>query len=63
MVLSPAALQEELSDRMKSVWMGRCFIRPSGTEDVVRIYAEASSQIDADNLAIQAMDLVNKHIG
>ena len=29
----------------------RSFVRPSGTENVVRIYAEASTQNDADALA------------
>ena len=32
----------------------RCFVRPSGTEDVVRVYAEAQTQADADGLAHQA---------
>ena len=31
---------------------GRCFVRPSGTEDVVRVYAEAASQQQADELAL-----------
>lgn len=30
---------------------GRAFARPSGTEDVVRVYAEASTQEQADALA------------
>lgn len=30
---------------------GRAFVRPSGTEDVVRVYAEASTQKFADLLA------------
>ncbi len=32
----------------------RCFVRPSGTEDVVRVYAEAHDQDAADNLAHEA---------
>ena len=31
--------------------MGRSFVRPSGTEDVVRVYAEAATRAGADNLA------------
>ena len=31
---------------------GRAFVRPSGTEDVVRVYAEASTQDEADQLAL-----------
>ena len=30
---------------------GRAFVRPSGNEDVVRIYAEALTQTSADTLA------------
>jgi len=30
---------------MAAVARGRCFARPSGTEDVVRIYAEAATQV------------------
>ena len=29
------------------------FVRPSGTEDVVRVYAEAATQADADALALK----------
>jgi len=36
----------------------RCFIRPSGTEDIVRIYAEANTRQDADRLAILAAQIV-----
>jgi phosphoacetylglucosamine mutase len=38
----------------------RAFVRPSGTEDVVRIYAEAETQRDADVLASEAATLVHK---
>lgn len=31
----------------------RSFVRPSGTEDVVRVYAEAATQDEADQLAKQ----------
>lgn len=42
---------------------GRCFIRPSGTEDVIRVYAEASSQDAADNLAHSVAKLVDQFLG
>lgn len=32
--------------------------RPSGTEDVVRIYAEADTQLHADKLAIEVATAV-----
>lgn len=34
------------------------FFRPSGTEDVVRIYAEADTQINADKLALEVATAV-----
>lgn len=36
----------------------RTFVRPSGTENVVRVYAEASTQRDADVLASEAAAIV-----
>ena len=41
----------------------RCFVRPSGTEDAVRVYAEANSQRGADSLASEAMMLIHKLCG
>ena len=37
---------------------GRCFVRPSGTEDVVRVYAEASTRQEAMELANLAAEIV-----
>ena len=42
---------------------GRCFIRPSGTEDVVRVYAEASTQEAADGLAYSVAKLADQFLG
>jgi len=36
----------------------RCFVRPSGTEDVVRVYAEALSKHDCNSLAEKAAQIV-----
>ena len=42
-----------------SFWPRRAFVRPSGTEDVVRVYAEAAgSQAAADELAHRVMRAV-----
>jgi len=46
-----------------TVTKARCFVRPSGTEDVVRIYAEASSQKDANDLAKRAAYFVQIYFG
>ena len=42
---------------------GRSFIRPSGTEDVIRVYVEASTQEAADSLANSVAKLVDQHLG
>uniref|UniRef100_A0A5F8H606 Phosphoacetylglucosamine mutase n=1 Tax=Monodelphis domestica TaxID=13616 RepID=A0A5F8H606_MONDO len=49
--VTPLGLQEVIDDLVKKYRFSRAFVRPSGTEDVVRVYAEADSQENADNLA------------
>ena len=51
--IAPAELQVELDALASKHELGRCFVRPSGTEDVVRVYAEAATQAAADALALQ----------
>lgn len=69
---APAALQTALQSAMDAMASQentgngpkpRCFVRPSGTEDAVRVYAEASSQRGADSLASEAMMLIYKLCG
>eukprot|EP00993_Chasmostoma_nieuportense_P000057 NODE_1052_length_1686_cov_24.311097_g988_i0.p1 GENE.NODE_1052_length_1686_cov_24.311097_g988_i0~~NODE_1052_length_1686_cov_24.311097_g988_i0.p1 ORF type:complete len:532 (-),score=135.64 NODE_1052_length_1686_cov_24.311097_g988_i0:89-1663(-) len=51
-VTQPASMQAEI-DKCVSMYEGaRAFVRPSGTEPAVRIYAEASNQVEADALAL-----------
>eukprot|EP00241_Pyramimonas_parkeae_P016370 CAMPEP_0114290492 /NCGR_PEP_ID=MMETSP0059-20121206/7963_1 /TAXON_ID=36894 /ORGANISM="Pyramimonas parkeae, Strain CCMP726" /LENGTH=526 /DNA_ID=CAMNT_0001411889 /DNA_START=17 /DNA_END=1598 /DNA_ORIENTATION=+ len=50
-VKTPAALQSRIDESVGLYESGRSFVRPSGTEDVVRVYAEASTQAAADELA------------
>lgn len=40
-LVSPAGLQPKIDDLCRRFDGGRAFVRPSGTEDVVRVYAEA----------------------
>ena len=47
---SPAGLQQKVDDLVKKYNRGRSFVRPSGTEDVVRIYAEADLRSQADGM-------------
>lgn len=65
--LSPTDVQQELNAAMQDMktaggpeGVARTFVRPSGTEDVVRIYAEALTRTDADKLAYQAAGIVHR---
>lgn len=49
--VAPARLQDSIDALVSKYPSGRCFVRPSGTEDIVRVYAEATTQADADKLA------------
>ncbi|NXY45458.1 AGM1 mutase, partial [Ceuthmochares aereus] len=49
--VTPSGLQEKIDALVKKYKLSRAFVRPSGTEDVVRIYAEADTQESADALA------------
>lgn len=54
----PAGLQDKVDALAAKYPSGRCFVRPSGTEDVVRVYAEAASESDMIALAQAVVDLV-----
>ncbi|AES94391.1 putative phosphoacetylglucosamine mutase [Medicago truncatula] len=62
-VVSPPGLQEAINAETAKYNQGRCFVRPSGTEDVVRVYAEASTQEAADTLANGVAKLVDQFLG
>jgi phosphoacetylglucosamine mutase len=50
-VIAPRELQADIDSLVAATPKGRAFVRPSGTEDVVRVYAEADTQASADALA------------
>ncbi|RLN13970.1 hypothetical protein BBJ28_00021615, partial [Nothophytophthora sp. Chile5] len=64
-VLAPDSLRLALDAALQAYAnkQGRAFVRPSGTEDAVRVYAEADTQQDADALALQFAKLVHEHCG
>lgn len=62
--LKPEGLQAAIDNTVAEFGpLARSFIRPSGTEDVVRIYAEAISQELADGLAEKVSQLVKEMAG
>ncbi|XP_004933071.1 phosphoacetylglucosamine mutase [Bombyx mori] len=55
---SPEGLQTRIDELVAAYADGRAFVRPSGTEDVVRVYAEADTQQSADKLAAEVSQAV-----
>uniref|UniRef100_A0A8C3WGU5 Phosphoacetylglucosamine mutase n=1 Tax=Catagonus wagneri TaxID=51154 RepID=A0A8C3WGU5_9CETA len=62
-VVKPPGLQEAINDLVRKYKLSRAFVRPSGTEDVVRVYAEADSQENADSLAYEVSLAVFQQAG
>ncbi|KAF0543546.1 Phosphoacetylglucosamine mutase [Gigaspora margarita] len=62
-LVEPKGLQEKIDKLVAQYKDGRSFVRPSGTEDVVRVYAEASTQKDCDELAFKVAGLVYDEAG
>ncbi|XP_016500325.1 phosphoacetylglucosamine mutase [Nicotiana tabacum] len=61
--VQPIGIQEAMNAEIAKYPRGRCFIRPSGTEDVIRVYAEATTQDAADALASSVARLVDQYLG
>jgi phosphoacetylglucosamine mutase len=59
---SPRGIQAEIDSLVGKYKHGRSFARASGTEDAVRVYAEAATRGEADDLATRVATLV-KHAG
>ncbi|KAJ6621696.1 phosphoacetylglucosamine mutase [Mycena sp. CBHHK59/15] len=62
-LVSPVGLQQKINELVRRYEGGRSFVRPSGTEDVVRVYAEASIKTQADELAFRVAGLVYDETG
>jgi phosphoacetylglucosamine mutase len=53
-IISPASLQSEIDQLVAQAGpQARAFVRPSGTEDAARVYAEALSKEQANTLAFE----------
>ncbi|KAJ1992534.1 hypothetical protein H4R33_000990 [Dimargaris cristalligena] len=57
-LVEPAGLQEKINELVAKYRAGRSFVRPSGTEDVVRVYAEAGNRHECDQLAFKVAGMV-----
>jgi len=59
-LVEPVGLQNRIDEIVGKYKQARSFVRPSGTEDTVRIYAEAATKQEADALAEEVSILVSK---
>lgn len=57
---SPPGAQAEIDALVGKYTSGRSFARASGTEDAVRVYAEAATRGEADDLAAKVADVVRR---
>ncbi|KAM3960648.1 phosphoglucomutase 3-like protein nst [Aphomia sociella] len=55
---APEGLQAKIDELVGKHANGRAFVRPSGTEDIVRVYAESDTQQAADKLAAEVAQAV-----
>ncbi|THH01784.1 hypothetical protein EW026_g940 [Hermanssonia centrifuga] len=62
-LVSPPGLQARIDELVGKYDSGRAFVRPSGTEDVVRVYAEARGKAQADELAFRVAGMVYDETG
>lgn len=61
--ITPEGLQHGIDKIVSQYKRGRSFVRPSGTEDIVRIYAECENTCDLNKLIAEVATLVYKKAG
>jgi phosphoglucosamine mutase len=61
--LSPELLEAVARHNAELEGRGRVLVRPSGTEPVVRVLAEARDEEEATNLCATIADLVRRELG
>ena len=54
-LVQPVALQAFIDQASQKVDGGRAFVRPSGTEDILRLFCEATEKADVQKLADQIL--------
>lgn len=59
-LISPEGLQVKIDELVNKYQDGRSFVRPSGTEDCVRVYAEAKNKGEMETLAEEVRKVVEE---
>ncbi|KAF2871911.1 hypothetical protein BDV95DRAFT_606478 [Massariosphaeria phaeospora] len=57
-LVKPEGVQQQIDKEVQKVRQGRSFARASGTEDAVRVYAEAATKAEAEDLARKVAEIV-----
>ena len=60
-LLEPVTVQNIVDDLVVKMNKGRCFIRPSGTEDVVRIYVEGENENQVEEVMKKLVDILKEY--
>jgi phosphoacetylglucosamine mutase len=60
-LVEPKGIQGNIDQLVGKFSEGRSFARASGTEDAVRVYAEAATRAEADQLATRVAELVKSY--
>lgn len=56
----PHGVQKQIDALVAKFKDGRSFARPSGTEDAMRVYAEAATRSEADDLAAKVSNVISQ---
>ena len=60
-LVEPKGLQDKIDEEVNKYNQGRSFVRASGTEDAVRVYAEADTKANAEVLVNAVKSLVENN--
>ena len=56
---TPERIQPRIDEVVAKFREGRCFVRPSGTEDAVRVYGEAAEAYDVETMVGQICEFIS----
>ncbi|EPX74535.1 phosphoacetylglucosamine mutase [Schizosaccharomyces octosporus yFS286] len=57
-LITPEGLQQKIDALVAKYTNGRAFVRPSDTENAIRVYAEASTRSESEDLALRIVELL-----
>lgn len=62
-LIEPQSIQQCVDEACKGRKDARCFVRPSGTEDCVRVYSEAETKENVDEITKIVCDCILESFG